>query len=110
MVDEQVRQSDADTVPDIINGLIRRLVAKGRNVSQARVLVLGITCGANKRDVRHSRALRIVEGLRAFVGAVDVHDPIAVEAPLALIDAPDFHDYDLVVKLVAHDVFKHTDR
>lgn len=80
-------------------------------VTQARVLVLGVTFKENCPDLRNSRALELAQSLQASGAQVDVQDPWV--GPATLGDAgvqwvaePDPSGYHAVVLAVAHDRFR----
>jgi UDP-N-acetyl-D-glucosamine/UDP-N-acetyl-D-galactosamine dehydrogenase len=75
------------------------------------VLVLGITFKENVPDVRNSKVIDIIRGLRNRGHQVTVHDPLAYPAETAHeyqvdlnADALD-HRYDAVICAVAHDLY-----
>ncbi|OJX68216.1 nucleotide sugar dehydrogenase [Magnetospirillum sp. 64-120] len=78
----------------------------------SRVLMLGLTFKENVPDLRNSKVIDVIRGLRAKGHSVDVHDPYAdpVEAKHeydeTLIPALDgLSDYDCVVGAVPHDSY-----
>ena len=64
-------------INDGMGGYIAGKVAERLAVKSARVLVLGLTFKENVPDLRNSRVVDIIAGLRALGHAVDVHDPHA---------------------------------
>lgn len=75
----------------------------------ARVLVLGLTFKENVPDLRNSKVVDVIAGLRARGLSVDVHDPYADPAEAAheygetLIPSLDgLADYDCIVGAVPH--------
>lgn len=91
---------------------VTRLMAQ-RNlpIAGARVLVLGLAFKENCPDVRNTRVIDIVSGLRSYNARVDVHDPwvnadeARHEYGLELVAEPDAGQYDAVVLAVAHREF-----
>jgi len=82
-------------------------------VPSGRVLMLGLTFKENVPDLRNTRVVDIIEGLRRHGLAVDVHDPLADagEAKRFLdIDLmPNLaraRDYDAVIGAVPHDEYR----
>ena len=67
---------------------VQQMIHAGRNIKGARVNVLGLTFKENCSDVRNSKVVDIVQGLREFEVETFVHDPIA-DAGEAL------HKYDI---------------
>jgi UDP-N-acetyl-D-galactosamine dehydrogenase len=89
-----------------------RLLAKRRiNLVGARVLVLGLTFKENCPDLRNTRVVDIVDGLKHYHLDVDVYDPwidIAEaqhEYGIDAISAPAAGAYDAVILAVAHRQF-----
>src|SRR6056297_1682362 len=56
---------------------VKRLVAKGKNINQCRVLIMGATFKENVSDIRNSRVVDVVNELKSFSVSVDVIDPHA---------------------------------
>ncbi|NZA27004.1 nucleotide sugar dehydrogenase [Luteimonas sp. SJ-92] len=85
---------------------------RGVPVAGARVLVLGLTFKENCPDLRNSRVVDVVEGLKLAGARVDVHDPWAdaEEAGRMLgiqpVASPEHGAYDAVVLAVAHRAFR----
>jgi len=67
---------------------VQQMIHAGRNIKGARVNVLGLTFKENCADVRNSKVVDIIQGLREFDVEIFVHDPIA-DAAEAL------HKYDI---------------
>jgi UDP-N-acetyl-D-galactosamine dehydrogenase len=93
---------------------VLRLMAQRRiNPVGARVLVLGLAFKENCPDLRNTRVVDIVAGLREFHAEVDVHDPWADAAEaeheygIALVPAEGLRDgaYDAIVVAVGHREF-----
>ncbi len=87
------------------------LAERGRPLSQARVLVLGVTFKEDCPDLRNSRALELAQHLQGEGAQVEVLDPWV--GPAALADAavqwvatPRAEGYDAVVLAVAHTQFR----
>ncbi len=83
--------------------------------TQARALVLGLTFKEDCPDLRNSRVIDVLEGLRAAGVAVDVHDPWAdaglamAEYGVPLVAEPTSGRYDAVILAVAHSAYKAMD-
>ncbi len=82
-------------------------------VDGGRALVLGVTFKENVPDLRNSRVVDIVQGLKEHGLEVDVHDPLADADEVASIHGmrpiealDDAAGYDVVVGAVAHDAFR----
>jgi UDP-N-acetyl-D-glucosamine/UDP-N-acetyl-D-galactosamine dehydrogenase len=94
--------------------VVKLMIKKAHAVSDAKVLVLGITFKENCPDVRNSGAVGIVEELSEFGCEVKVYDPwanseeVKHEYGIELIDKLE-GDYDAVVLTVGHSEFKALD-
>lgn len=78
---------------------IHRVLSNGRKEARGsgrRILVLGLTFKENVPDLRNSRVIDVVRGLRKRGYAVDVHDPMANPA-----EAEDLYGVTLVENLSA---------
>lgn len=91
------------------------LEARGVEPASSRALVLGFTFKEDCPDLRNSKVMDVVEGLREAGITVDVHDPWAdrgqarAEYGVELVDAPDAGRYDAVLLAVAHSQFRAMD-
>lgn len=56
---------------------VKKIIATGKNVSDARVLVMGATFKENVTDIRNSKVADVVRELKSFSVHVDVTDPHA---------------------------------
>jgi UDP-N-acetyl-D-galactosamine dehydrogenase len=76
-----------------------------------RVLVLGLAFKEDCPDLRNTRVVDVIDELRDFGAAVDVHDPEAsagearTEYGIDLVDAPEIGAYDGVILAVPHRKF-----
>jgi len=95
----------------IAKKLVQLLIGKGKNPSECKVLINGITFKENVSDIRNSKVAELYNELRGYSVQVDVSDPhadkdeVQHEYDIRIIDNPD-HDYDAVIVAVAHDEFK----
>jgi UDP-N-acetyl-D-galactosamine dehydrogenase len=90
----------------------RLMMRRGQPVVGSRVLVLGLTFKENCPDLRNSKVIDVIEGLRDLNAEIDVHDPWADpddarhEFGLDLLPAlPSDGTYDAIVLAVAHEPF-----
>ncbi|WP_292068073.1 Vi polysaccharide biosynthesis UDP-N-acetylglucosamine C-6 dehydrogenase TviB [Brevundimonas sp. UBA7664] len=96
----------------IVSELVRAMIAKGIDVSKARVLILGLAFKENCPDLRNTRVVDIIETLRGYGVAAEVHDPWvdAAEARreygIELAGAAEPGAYDAVIVAVAHSQFR----
>ena len=94
--------------------VIKLMIQKGQQISEARVLMLGITFKENCPDIRNSRAIDVVTELTDFGCQVEVYDPWAnseeVKKEYGITLSPTLSDnYDSIILAVAHDKFKTID-
>jgi UDP-N-acetyl-D-galactosamine dehydrogenase len=90
----------------------RLMTLKGISLIGARALVMGLAFKENCPDIRNTKVVDVIAGLREFGLAVDVHDPWASpeqarhEYGVELIAEPQAGAYDTVVLAVAHRQFR----
>ena len=88
--------------------VVKRLLKKGVNPLEARVLVMGVTFKENVADIRNSKVFDVIRELRSFNVETDVVDPYASpeqvehEYGVGLQEAPDEAAYDAVIVAVNH--------
>jgi len=86
---------------------VKKILAQGKNIQTARVLVMGVTFKENISDIRNSKVIDVINELKSFQVAVDIVDPYAnplllkKEYNLALITHPK-KEYDAVIIAVGH--------
>ncbi|MGB1204275.1 MAG: nucleotide sugar dehydrogenase [Chitinophagales bacterium] len=87
--------------------LLRFLIKAGKNISQARVLIMGVTFKENVSDIRNSKVIDVISELQSFGLTTDIIDPyaenevLAKEYQLALTEKT-AEKYDAVVVAVKH--------
>lgn len=89
------------------------MIAKRINVSESRILILGLTFKENCSDTRNSQVRSIVDGLLDLGLRVDLCDPWVEEGqcvtefgqPCVTIDSLEPHAYDGILLAVAHRQF-----
>lgn len=90
---------------------VKRMSARGIEVTQSRLLVMGVTYKKNHPDARYSQVFELIRELEDFGARVEIHDPVADPAtlpdsrPLIQVDHPQPLSYDAIVIAVAHDAF-----
>ena len=90
--------------------LVKKIIAAGKNVLGAKVLVMGATFKENVSDIRNSKVADVINELKSFGIEVDVVDPYASSDALneeygfGLIDSPK-DNYDAVVVAVSHEPY-----
>ncbi len=92
----------------IAKKVVKRMIARGKNILGARVLVMGITFKEDVSDIRNSKVVDIINEFKDFGVRVDVVDPYASavevmrEYGLTLSEKPENGAYDAVVVAVSH--------
>lgn len=94
--------------------LVQKLIEKGKNPSECKVLVKGVTFKENVADIRNSKVVDLVRELMDFSLNVHVVDPyaspneLAHEYKLTIVDEIS-KNYDAVIVAVAHNEYKDLD-
>ncbi|QPH38340.1 nucleotide sugar dehydrogenase [Pedobacter endophyticus] len=95
----------------VANKVIKMMLAKGKVISGARVLILGFAFKENCPDIRNTRVIDIYKELKSFSLNVDVHDPwananeVMNDHGFRLVHENEFGIYDAVILAVAHHQF-----
>lgn len=89
---------------------VKRMIAQGKDMNEARVLVLGATFKENVSDIRNSKVIDVVKELKSFSVKVDLMDPYADSEELfreygVPLTKEARTDYDAVVVAVNHDEY-----
>jgi UDP-N-acetyl-D-galactosamine dehydrogenase len=103
--------------PYVATEVIKKMIDKGIQIKDSRILVLGFTFKENCPDVRNTRVIDIIQTLSTYHTQVAVFDPWASpeevkhEYGIDVIDENQLNEiaYDSVVLAVAHDEFKAID-
>lgn len=88
----------------------KKILAQGKNVAGAKVLVMGATFKENVSDIRNSKVADVIKELRSFMVDVEVADPYADSAELehgygfGLSEIKD-GTYDAIIVAVNHDEY-----
>lgn len=102
----------------VADQMVKLMIKKDHKISNARVLVLGITFKENCPDIRNSKVIDIINELKSFGCLIDVFDPWADKEEvkheygidlLCSIDEVKNKSYKGVVLAVAHNQFKELD-
>jgi len=89
---------------------VKKILAQGKNVAGAKVMVMGATFKENVSDIRNSKVADVVKELRSFMVDVEVADPYVDSAELeeeygfGLSEIKD-GAYDAVIVAVNHDEY-----
>ena len=104
-----------DEMPDFIaKRLVQMLIKDGKNPSECKVLMKGITFKENVADIRNSKVADLVRELMNFSINVHITDPhaspneVAHEYKLGMVDQPS-GNYDAVIVAVSHNEYKDLD-
>jgi UDP-N-acetyl-D-galactosamine dehydrogenase len=90
---------------------VKKIIAQGRHIQDARVLVMGATFKEDVSDIRNSKVIDVVNELKSFMVHVDLLDPHASseemihEYGIGLIQKPT-NDYDAIIVAVNHKEYK----
>lgn len=89
---------------------VKKILAEGKNVAGAKVLVMGATFKENVSDIRNSKVADVVKELRSFMVDVEVADPYADSEELneeygfgLVSEIGDY--YDAIIVAVNHDKY-----
>ncbi|MFN2428584.1 MAG: nucleotide sugar dehydrogenase [Cryomorphaceae bacterium] len=89
---------------------VKKIIATGKNIQGARVLIMGATFKENVSDIRNSKVVDTVKELQSFGVEVDVIDPHASakeverEYKYNLVESPK-PKYDATIVAVNHDEY-----
>ena len=105
-----------DSVGEFIaEAILKKLILTDRIISQAKVVILGMTFKENCPDIRNSKVMDMITKLRNYGIEPLIADPVADvlevkdEYELDLSELTDIKDADCVVFSVAHQIFKEMD-
>lgn len=90
---------------------VKKILAQGKSVRDAKVLVMGATFKEDVTDIRNSKVIDIIKELRSFQVEVDLVDPHASseemekEYGVGLTPAAS-KDYDAIIVAVNHEEYK----
>jgi UDP-N-acetyl-D-glucosamine/UDP-N-acetyl-D-galactosamine dehydrogenase len=91
----------------IAKNTVKKIIRKGKDISKARVLVMGATFKENVTDIRNSKVADVIKELKSYSVSVDVIDPHASSAELeheygfGLLEHPG-KNYDAIIVAVNH--------
>ena len=93
---------------------VKKIIAAGKNLKGARVLIMGITFKEDVTDIRNSKVVDVIAELDDFGISVDVIDPgaekheVKEEYGLDLKSSPS-GKYDSIILAVAHKQYANLD-
>jgi UDP-N-acetyl-D-glucosamine/UDP-N-acetyl-D-galactosamine dehydrogenase len=91
----------------IAKQVVKRIIAKDKDLRKVRVLIMGITFKENVSDIRNSKVVDLISELESYHVKVDVVDPFASrneveeEYGIKLREKPE-NKYDAIVVAVGH--------
>lgn len=96
----------------IADATIKKLIQTGKVVKDAKVLIMGLTFKENTPDIRNSKVVDVIDGLKDYGINPLVTDPLANkyeayhEYGIDLVDLNDVMDIDCVILAVPHSNYK----
>jgi UDP-N-acetyl-D-galactosamine dehydrogenase len=90
---------------------VKRMLDRGVNPLNSRVLVMGLTFKENVEDIRNTKVIDVIHELESFNVTVDVVDPYASskeaksEYGIELTDTPLENTYSAIIVAVNHDEY-----
>ncbi len=90
---------------------VKKILAEGKRIQDARVLVMGATFKENVSDIRNTKVINVIKELESFSVNVDVIDPWASseefhdEYGISLTSEAEKSAYDAVIVAVNHDEY-----
>lgn len=101
-----------DSVADhVANTLIKTLIKRNKNLSNCKILILGVTFKENCPDIRNSKVFDIYNHIIDLGMSVDILDPWVKEGPvkseygIEIIQHPKTSYYDAIILAVPHREF-----
>lgn len=91
----------------------KKIIAQGKHIQDAKVLVMGATFKEDVSDIRNSKVIDVVNELKSFQVKVDLVDPHASseemehEYGVGLVEIG--KDYDAIIVAVNHKAYKYLD-
>ncbi|MGB2273944.1 MAG: nucleotide sugar dehydrogenase [Flavicella sp.] len=99
----------------VASQVVKAMIAKGVNINQAEILVLGVTFKENCPDVRNTKVVDVVAALQEYHTEVSIYDPwanveeVKHEYNLVSSNTLPTKKFDAVVLAVSHEEFKTID-
>lgn len=90
---------------------VKKILAQGKSIQNAKVLIMGATFKEDVTDIRNSKVIDIIKELRSFQVAVDLVDPHASSAEMeheygVALTPVAGTDYDAIIVAVNHAEYK----
>lgn len=99
----------------VANQVVKCMIKKSLVIKDANVLILGITFKENCPDVRNTKVVDVINGLKDYGINIDIYDPwaragaVKHEYNLDILTECPAKKYDAIVLTVAHDEFLNLD-
>lgn len=96
----------------VVEQIARLMTQRRIHIVDSRILILGLTFKENCPDLRNTRAVDIIDELKALNARVDVYDPWVDKAEaqheygILPVESLENNLYDAIVLVVSHDEFK----
>ena len=93
----------------IYSKLVKKILSLKIDFKNSRILALGLTYKKNVSDIRNSYAIDIFKLLKKRFRKIDVYDPLLKNKKfkdIKVLDNLNIANYDLIINLVNHDIFK----
>lgn len=96
----------------VVSQLVKKMLNKRIHIRDAKVLLMGLTFKENCPDIRNTKVVDIVKGLKGYDIIPDIFDPwcsseeAEFEYGLTLTKTPKKGTYDAIILAVAHNQFK----
>ena len=89
---------------------VKKILAQGKHIQDAKILVMGATFKEDVSDIRNSKIIDIVSELKSFQVKVDLVDPHADSSEMEheygiALAAETQNDYDAVIVAVNHEAY-----
>ncbi len=90
---------------------VKKIIAQGKHIQDAKVLVMGATFKEDVSDIRNSKVIDVVNELKSFQVHVDLIDPHASSEEMLHeygvgLTAKPSNDYDAIIVAVNHKEYK----
>jgi UDP-N-acetyl-D-glucosamine/UDP-N-acetyl-D-galactosamine dehydrogenase len=89
---------------------VKKVIAQGKYIQEARALIMGATFKEDVSDIRNTKVIDIVTELKSYQMAVDIVDPFASseemerEYGISLLKQP-LNNYDAIIVAVNHEEY-----
>jgi UDP-N-acetyl-D-glucosamine/UDP-N-acetyl-D-galactosamine dehydrogenase len=89
---------------------VKKMIAQGKNMNEAKVLVMGATFKEDVSDIRNSKVIDVVNELKSFSVKVDLVDPHASSKEMeeeygVALSVSTANDYDAIIVAVNHEEY-----